>query len=320
MAWKGKNILITGATHFIAGHLAERLIGLGGSVKALVRYDYQNNCGSLDNLPVHIRNRIEVFHGSLTNPEVIDFATRGAHVVFHFGVLDMLPFYINARDYLEKTVLGTFNVLNVAKQHEVQRFVHISTAEVYGKVADMPISEGNSLKAQSPHISSDIGAEKLVEGFHLSYNLPVTIARLFNTYGPMQSKGAIIPTIITQGIVGTRILLGNMRPIRDFIYVEDVVSGLIKMAEVPESIGKAINLGSGHGISVGDLAEKIIDLIGTDIEILFDAARIRPQSSDMEQMIADIARASELLGWQPEISLGVGLERTIEWFAKHVRI
>ncbi|MFC1717670.1 GDP-mannose 4,6-dehydratase [Candidatus Poribacteria bacterium] len=320
MTWKGKNILITGATHFIAGHLAERLVMLGSNVKAFVRYDYQNNRGSLDRLPVHIANRVEVFHGSLTNPEAIDFVARNTDIVFHFGALDMLPLYINARDYLEKTIIGTFNVLNAVKQHEMQRLIHISTAEVYGRVMEMPISEESSLKAQSPHISSDIGAEKLVEGFYLSYNLPVTTARLFNTYGPMQSKGAIVPTIITQGVVGTKILLGNMHPIRDFIYVEDVVSGLIRMAEAPGSIGEAINLGSGQGISVGDLAERIMALIGTDIEILFDATRIRPQNSDMEQLIADITKANELLGWQPETSLDSGLEQTIEWFAEHVRV
>ncbi len=320
MTWKGKNVLITGATHFIAGHLAERLVMLGSSVRAFIRYDYQNNRGSLDKLPVHIANRIEVFHGSLTNPEAVDFATRDIDVVFHFGALDMLPLYINARDYLEKTVFGTFNVLNAVKQHEIQRLINISSAEVYGKVVDMPINEESPLKAQSPHISSDIGAEKLAEGFYLSYNLPVTTARLFNTYGPMQSKGAVIPTIITQGVVGTRILLGNMHPVRDFVYVDDVVSGLIRIAEVPESIGGAVNLGSGQGISVGDLAERIMALIGTDIEILFDATRIRPQSSDMEQLIADITKADELLGWQPETSLDKGLEQTIEWFAEHVRV
>ena len=320
MAWKDKNILITGATHFIAGHLAERLITLGGNVRAFVRYDYQNSRGSLDKLPVHIGDRIEVLCGSLTNPDAVDFATMNMDVVFHFGVLDMLPRSVNLRDYLEKTILGTFNVLNAAKKHGIQRLIHISTAEVYGKVTDMPICEDCSLKAQSPHISSDIGAEKLVEGFHLSYNLPVTIARLFNIFGPIQSKDAIIPTIITQGIIGAKIFLGNMHTIRDFVYVEDAVDGLIRMAETPESIGEAINLGSGQGVSVGDLAEQIMTLIGRDVKILFDATRIRPSNSDIGQLIADITKAKELLGWQPENSLDEGLERTIEWFSEHARV
>ena len=320
MSWEGKNVLITGATHFIAGHLAQKLVTLRSNVRAFVRYDYQRDRGSLDKLPVHIGDRIEVLGGSLRNPEAVDFATGNMDVVFHFGVLDMLPLYINVRDYLETTILGTFNVLNAAKKHEVQRLIHISTAEVYGKVTDMPINEEYSLKAQSPHISSDIGAEKLVEGYYLSYNLPVTVARLFNTYGPIQSKDAIIPTIITQGIVESKILLGNMHPVRDFVYVENTVDGIIKIAETPESIGEAINLGSGQGISVGDLAERIMTLIGRDLEILFDATRIRPPSSDMEQLIADITKAKELLGWQPENSLDEGLERTIEWFAEHARV
>ena len=320
MAWGGKNVLVTGATHFIAGHLSQKLITLGSNVRAFVRYDYQKSRGSLDKLPVHIADRIEVLCGSLTNPEAVDFAMRNMDVVFHFGVLDMIPLHINTRDYLETTVLGTFNVLNAARKHEVQRLIHISTAEVYGKVTDMPINEEYSLKAQSPHISSDIGAEKLVEGFYLSHNLPVTVARLFNTYGPVQSKDAIIPTIITQGITETNILLGNMHPVRDFVYVENTIDGLIKMAETPKSVGEAINLGSGQGISVGDLAERIMTLIGRDIEILFDATRIRPPSSDMEQLIADITKAKELLGWQPENSLDEGLERTIEWFAEHARV
>ena len=320
MSWEGKNVLITGATHFIAGHLAQKLVTLRSNVRAFVRYDYQRDRGSLDKLPVHIGDRIEVLGGSLRNPEAVDFATGNMDVVFHFGVLDMLPLYINVRDYLETTILGTFNVLNAARKHEVQRLIHISTAEVYGKVTDMPINEEYSLKAQSPHISSDIGAEKLVEGFYLSHNLPVTVARLFNTYGPVQSKDAIIPTIITQGITETNILLGNMHPVRDFVYVENTVDGLIKMAETPKSVGEAINLGSGRGISVGDLAERIMTLIGRDIEILFDATRIRPPSSDMEQLIAGITKAKELLGWQPENSLDEGLERTIEWFAEHARV
>ena len=320
MAWKDKNVLITGATHFIAGHLAERLVTQGNNVKAFVRYDYQNSRGSLDKLPVHIGDRIEVLYGSLTNPDAVDFATRNMDVVFHFGVLDMLPLYINMRDYLEKTILGTFNVLNATKKHGIQRLIHISTAEVYGRVTDVPISEDCSLKAQSPHISSDIGAEKLVEGFHLSHNLPVTIARLFNIFGPIQSRNAIIPTIITQGIKGEKIFLGNMNTIRDFAYVEDAVDGLIRMVETPESIGEAINLGSGQGVSVGNLAERIMTLIGRDGEILFDATRIRPSNSDIGQLIADITKAKELLDWQPESSLDEGLERTIEWFAEHARV
>ncbi|HIE13744.1 TPA: NAD-dependent epimerase/dehydratase family protein, partial [Candidatus Bathyarchaeota archaeon] len=173
------------------------------------------------------------------------------------------------------------------------------------------------LKAQSPHISGDISAEKLVEGYYLSYNLPTVIVRLFNTYGPIQSRDAIIPTIIAQGFAEQKLFLGNMHAIRDFIYVEDVVEGLMKAAEIPESVGEAINLGSGEGISIGDLADKIMKLMDRDVEILFDATRIRLQDHGIEQLVADITKANDLLGWQPKTSLDIGLKQTVEWFSKH---
>jgi len=311
--WK-KNILITGATYFIAVNLAERLVRLGGNVRAFVRYDYCNDSGLLDKLPVYIKNKIQVIHGSLTNPEAIDYAVKDTNVVFHFGMHDMIPSNINAREYLETTVIGTFNILRSASQYRVEKFIHISTAEVYGKVKDIPINEEGSLKAQSPHIGSDISAEKLVEGYYSYHKLPVTIARLFNTYGPMQSKDAIIPTIIKQGLTELKLLLGDMHAIRDFIYVDDVVAGLIKMAEIPESTGETINLGSGQGVSIKELSDKIINLIGSDAEIIFDATRIRLQDHHIGQLVADVTKANNLLEWKPEVSLDNGIEQTIKFF------
>ena len=316
MTWKDKNILITGATHFVGSQLAEKLVMAGSNVKAFIRYVHQNHQGSLNRLPVHIKNKIEVIPGSLTNPETIDDAVKNTDIVFHFGALDTIPYsHTNLRDYLEKTIIGTFNVLNAVKKFDVQKLVHISTAKVYEEVKEMPIDEEHPLQALSPHISSDIGAEKLVEGYHLAYNLPAAIVRLFNVYGPMQSKDAVIPTIIAQGLVEPKLFLGDMRPIRDFVYVEDVVEGLMKAAETPESAGEAINLGSGQGISIGDLADKIVALIGRDVEILFDATRIRTQSPDIERLVADITKANHLLSWQPKTSLDGGLKQTIEWLS-----
>ena len=316
MTWKDKNVLITGATHFVGSHLAEKLVTLGSNVKAFIRYDYQNEQGSLNRLPVHIRNKIEVLSGSLTNPEAIDHAIENTDVVFHFGVLDTIPYSdTHLRDHLEATVIGAFNVLNAVKNHDVGKLVHISTAKVYGEVKEMPINEKSPLKAESPHIASDIAAEKLVEGYYLSDNLPAAIIRLFNAYGPMQSRGAIIPTIIAQSLAGEKLFLGDMRPIRDFVYVDDVVEGLMKAAETPESAGEAINLGSGQGISIGDLAEMVINLIGRDVEILFDATKIRTQSPDIERLVADITKANDLLSWQPKTSLDDGLKQTIEFFS-----
>ena len=211
MTWKGKDVLITGTTHFVGSHLAEKLVTLGSNVKAFIRYDYQNDWGSLNRLPVYIKNKIEVINGSLTNPEAIDDAVENTEIVFHFGALDMIPHsHTNLRDYLETTVSGTFNALNAAKKYGVQKLVHISTAKVYGEVKEMPIDEERPLQALSPHISSDITAEKLVEGYYLSDNLPAAIVRLFNTYGPVQSRDAVIPTIIAQGLAGEKLFLGDM--------------------------------------------------------------------------------------------------------------
>ena len=318
MIWRNKNILITGATHFIAVNLAERLARLGGNVKAFIRYDYYNNQGLLDKLPVYIKNNIKVINGNLTNPDAVDYAVKDTNVVFHFGIRDMIPSNINAREYLETTVIGTFNVLSSASQYRVEKFVHISTADVYGKVKDIPINEECPLKALSPHISSDISAEKLVEGYYNSNNLPLTIIRLFNTYGPIQSLKAIVPTIITQVLKEPELLLGDMHAVRDFVYVDDIVDGLIKAVEVPESVGTALNLGSGNGISIGDLADMIVNIVGREVEVIFDATRIRLKTPVLDYMVADITKARDLLGWQPRTSLNAGLEKTIEWFAEHI--
>jgi len=317
MTWKSKTILITGSSHFIAAHLAEQLVRLGGNVKAFIRYDYESSRGSLEKLPAYIRSEIEVISGSLTNPEAVDYVSNSVDVVFHFGVLDMFPSDTNAREYIRKTVMGTFNVLNAARKYNVGKLVHISTAEVYGRTENIPISEEHHLRAQSIHISGDISAEKLVEGYFLSYGLPVTIARLFNTYGPIQSRQAIIPIIIAQAMSMSELLLGNMHAVRDFVYVKDVVQGLIKMAEIPETVGEAINLGSGDGISIEDLADRILVLISKDVEVLFDGTRIRLQDSRIRQLVADITKANDLLGWQPETLLDDGLRETIEWFSKY---
>ena len=316
---KNSNVLVTGATHFIGSHLIERLVSLGSQVKVFIRYDYHNDQGILKYLPVHIQNKIEIVSGDLTNPEAIEYATSGVEVIYHLGTVDIIPYlHINLRDLLEANVIGTFNVLNAAKKYKVQKLVYISTGDVYGNVEHAPIDEIQPLSALSPQIATYIGAEKLVEGYHLSEGIPVVITRLFNLYGPTQSKKAIIPTIIAQALVEPKLYLGNMHAIRDFVYVEDVVDGLIKAAETPESIGETINLGSGQGISVGDLAEKILMLIDRDIEILFDATRIRPQSHDIEYLVANITKANELLDWQPSTSLDGGLQHTIDWFSEHL--
>lgn len=215
-------------------------------------------------------------------------------------------------------MIGTFNILNVAKKYEVQRFVHVSSAKVYETVENIPINEEYRLIARSPRIGIEIGAEKLVEGHHMLYGLPVSIVRIFNVYGPIQSKFAIVPTVIVQALIGTEVLLGNMHAVRDFVYVDDVIEGIVKTAELPEAVGETVHFGSGHSTSIESLSERILSLIGKDIEIVFDATRIRTQEPDIMWSVADITKAEKMLRWQPETSLELGLERTIEWFAEHM--
>ena len=211
-------------------------------------------------------------------------------------------------------------MLNAAKKHEVRKLVYASTCDVYGNAEHFPTSETERLKALSPQIATSIAAEKLVEGYYLSEELPAVIIRLSNAYGPMQKKGSVIPTIVAQGFIGSKLYLGNMHAIRDFLYVEDVVDGLIKAAEMPEAVGETINLGSGQGISIGDIAEMIIALMDRDVEILFDATRIRLQSYDIEKLVADITKAKKLLDWQPNTALNAGLQKTIDWLSEHMNI
>lgn len=321
MVWQKKKILITGADHFIGVHLAEKLIKLGGKVKALVRNDYQGSTGFLEKLPLHIKNNLQIVFGNITNSDIVDHVTKDINVIIHFGVLDAIPPNpINTRGYLEGTLIGIYNILYCAQKYKTQKIIHISTADIYGNTETTPVKESALLKALSPQTSCDIGAEKLVEGFYNFSDLPITTLRLFNAYGSMQSTMAIIPTIILQALKEPNILLGNMHAVRDFVYVDDVVNGIIKSAEADNLSGEVINIGSGKGISIGDLADKIVNIIGEEREILFDATRIRLKDHGIDKMIADITKAKNLLGWEPKTSLDDGLEETIEWFAERVTI
>jgi nucleoside-diphosphate-sugar epimerase len=214
--------------------------------------------------------------------------------------------------------MGTLNVLNAVKEYNAGKMVHTSSSEVYGTAQYVPIDEKHPLQAQSPYSASKIGADKLVESYYLSYGLPVTTVRPFNTYGPRQSSRAVIPTIITQALTKNEITLGAIHPTRDFNYVEDTVSAFVKAAESPKSVGQVMNFGSGEEISIGDLAEKIISLIGKDVDIVCNEERIRPEKSEVNRLLADAAKAKELLGWEPQFSLTDGLRNVINWISEHL--
>ena len=316
---RNHRILVTEANHIVGSHLVEKLITLGNDVKTLVRYDYYDDRRLLEYLPLHYRNKIKIISGSITNPEVINHAVSDVDIVLHLSITDTIPYSeISLRDFVTENILGILNLLEASKRYKVLKFVFVSTGDIYGNTSKTPTDEDQPTNPLSPQIAACIGAEKLVEGYHASQNLPATIIRLFNPYGPMQSKRAIIPTIISQAFFKSSVLLGNMHAERDFIYVDDIIEGLLKVLDSDQLVGEKINLGSGTGISIGDLAEKILNIMDKDIEILFDATRIRPESQDVEKIIADINKANDLLDWKPRISIEDGLTKTIDWFAQNL--
>lgn len=314
VGWKGKKVLVTGAGGFIGSHLTERLVGLGASVRAFVRYNSRNDWGLIELLPKEIQEFLEIFIGDLKDSEAVRKAVKGCEIVFHLGALIAIPYsYINPLDFIQTNIGGTANILNASKEYGVEKMVHTSTSEVYGTARYTPIDEDHPLQGQSPYSASKIGADKLAESYYLSFDLPVTILRPFNTYGPRQSARAVIPTIITQALTNEKVKLGSLEPTRDFTYISDTVKGFIKIAESKESIGHVINLGTAKETSIGDLVKKIGGILGKELEIEYDIARVRPINSEVERLISDNTKAKKILNWNPNISLDEGLCHTIAW-------
>lgn len=317
MDWRKKTVLVTGAGGFIGSHLTEKLVELGARVKAFVRYNSRNDWGLIDILPSRVKEKIEVSVGDLRDSETIRSVMKDVDAVLHLGALIAIPYsYIHPREVVETNIMGTLNILNAAKEYKPERIIHTSTSEVYGTAQYVPIDEKHPLQGQSPYSASKIGADKLAESFYRSYDLPITTLRPFNTYGPRQSARAVIPTIITQVLAQKEAFLGSLEPKRDFSYADDIVDGFIKASESERSIGEVINIGSGFEISIKDLADKIISLIGKKVRIVTDPERSRPAKSEVERLMADNSKAKELLGWEPKVSLDEGLRRTIDWFSQ----
>jgi NAD dependent epimerase/dehydratase len=259
--------------------------------------------------------------GDLRDSESVREAMKDIEIVFHLAALIAIPYsYIHPREVIETNVIGTLNVLNAARDYGVKKVIHTSTSEVYGTAQYVPIDEKHPLQGQSPYSASKIAADKIAESFYRSYELPIAIIRPFNTYGPRQSARAVIPTIITQALTGDKIFLGSLHPIRDFTYIEDVINGFIKMVEIDDIIGEVINLGSGFGISIGELAKIIITLMGKNVEIVFDSRRVRPPKSEVEKLIANNSKAVKLLHWEPKVSLDEGIKKTIKWINENIEM
>ena len=314
-----QTVLVTGAGGFIGSHLVEALVARGARVRAFVRYNGRGDAGQLGQLPPDIYNQVEVIFGDLRDSDAIFAAVRGVDIVYHLGALIAIPYsYVHPRETIETNVTGTLNVLMAAREHGTRRVVHTSTSEVYGTARFVPITESHPLQGQSPYSASKIGADKIVESFHLAFGLPAVTVRPFNTYGPRQSARAVIPATIVQALTQPVVRLGDLRPTRDLNYVADTVAGFLLAGESERALGKAINLANNDEISIGALAHKIIAIVGRPLEIETDTARIRPSGSEVLQLHGDNSLARELLGWRPQVGLDEGLRRTIEWISQHL--
>lgn len=318
MDWTNKRVLVTGAGGFIGSHLTETLVEAGAIVRALVHYNALGGWGWLDASP-H-KSQIEVIAGDIADPDSVHNAVKGVQVVFHLAALIAIPYsYTAPASYVHTNIEGTLNVLQAVRELGIERLVHTSTSEVYGTARYVPIDEKHVLQGQSPYSATKIGADKLVEAFHLSFGVPAVVVRPFNAFGPRQSARAIIPTIISQCLAGNRVRLGNLTPTRDLNFVANTVEGFMRAAFVPEAVGATINLGSGREISMGDLAQLIAKLVdpNRDIQVEVDPQRLRPGKSEVDRLLADNTLARTLLGWEPRVSLEDGLAQTIAWFRTH---
>ena len=315
-----KKALVTGADGFIGSHLVEQLIKEGKKVKAFVYYNSFSNWGWLDTFPKELLDEIEIFPGDIRDPNGVRTAMNEVDEVFHLAALIAIPFSYHSPDsYVDTNIKGTLNVLQAARDLETKRVLVTSTSEVYGTALYVPIDEKHPFKGQSPYSATKIGADRLAESFFCSYEMPITIVRPFNTYGPRQSARAVIPTIIIQLLSGmTEIKLGSLTPTRDFNYVKDTAQGFIEIARSDKTIGQEINIASQQEISIGQLAQELIDQINPTARIICDEQRLRPKKSEVNRLLGSNKLIKELTAWEPKYSLKEGLADTIAFLKENL--
>lgn len=316
MELRNKKVLVTGADGFIGSHLVQALLKEGCKIRAFVYYNSFNSWGWLDSLPAETLKQIDVFAGDIRDPNGVSEAMQDCELVFHLAALIAIPFSYHSPDsYVDTNIKGTLNVLQAARQHNVQRVLVTSTSEVYGTAQYAPIDEKHPMQGQSPYSATKIGADRIAESFYRSFGTPVVIVRPFNTYGPRQSARAVIPTVITQLLSGqTELKLGDLTPTRDFNYVDDTVQGFIALAKADSALGKEINIASGEEYSIAHVAEILIAEINPQARIIVDEQRLRPESSEVYRLIGSNSLITSLTSWRPNFNLRAGLQDTIAWF------
>ncbi len=314
------NILVTGADGFIGSHLTEELVKQGHKVKAFVYYNSFNTWGWLDILQKDILSEIEVFSGDIRDPNGVRESMKGVDEIYHLAALIAIPFSYHSPDsYIDTNIKGTLNVLQAGRELDVNRILVTSTSEVYGTAQYVPIDERHPYQGQSPYSATKIGADRLAESFYRSFNMPITIVRPFNTYGPRQSARAVIPTIITQLLSGREeIKLGSLSPTRDFNYVKDTVNGFIEISKSDKTIGEEINIATQREVSIGQLAEELIRQINPNAKIICDEQRLRPEKSEVNRLLGSNEKIKNLTDWKIKYTFEQGITETIEFFRKNL--
>nr|WP_294858260.1 NAD-dependent 4,6-dehydratase LegB [uncultured Fluviicola sp.] len=316
MRLKGKKVLVTGADGFIGSHLVENLIQEGAQVRAFCYYNSFNNWGWLDSFPAELLQQIEVFTGDVRDPNGVRTAMKGIDIVYHLAALIAIPYSYHSPDaYVDTNVKGTLNIVQAARDLGTERVLVTSTSEVYGTAQYIPIDEKHPRQGQSPYSATKIGADSIAESFYRSFEMPITIVRPFNTYGPRQSARAIIPTIITQLLNGyDEINLGDLTPTRDLVFAKDTARGFVEISLCNQLSGQDVNISTHNEISIGDLANELIRQINPDAVIKQEKQRLRPENSEVFRLFGDNSKLLQYTGWKPETTLEEGLRQTIEWF------